>query len=245
MATVNSTSIDKSKLISFINKYYLGGNTDSAKLVIEDNQLYTKFISADQNVIGDVKIHDFQAPDGELGVYTTSQLIKLLSALDEKIEVVFNDTNKKIYSINLKDSNTNVTYMLADLSVIRQVPNLKSLPDFEVQIELNKDFANNFKKAANALPESDNFGIESDGTDTRVIINYSKINTNRIVFNATTKATSQIDTVCFSAKLFKEILTANSDSVGILEVSSKGLARVTFSNSDYTAIYYLVKLTVS
>lgn len=243
--TTTITNIDKSKLLGFISKYYLSGNTDSAKLVIENNSLSTKFISSDQNVIGDIVLNNFNAQDGELGVYTTSQLIKLLTAVDEKIDVSFNEVNKKIYSINFKDSTTNVTYMLADLSVIRQVPNLKSLPDFEVQIPLDKEFANNFKKSANALPESDNFGVESTENGTRIIINYSKINTNRIVFDVKTQASEPMDVVCFSAKLFKEILNSNSESTGLLEVSSKGLARVTFTNNDYSCTYYLVKLTVS
>jgi hypothetical protein len=54
-----------------------------------------------------------------------------------------------------------------------------------------------------------------------------------------------MNTVCFSAKLFKEILNANADATGLLEVSSKGLARVSFTNSDYTSTYYLVKLTIA
>lgn len=237
--------MEKSKFIGFINRYFLAGNTDSAKLVVEDKKLTTKFISSDQNVIGEVVLNAFDAPDAELGVYTTSQLVKMLSAVDESMDVTFGEVDKKIYSINFKDTATNVTYMLADLSVIRQVPNLKSLPDFDVKIEINKEFSSNFKKAANALPESDNFGVESDGTETRIIINHSSVNTNRIVFKAVAKETKQMDTVCFSAKLFKEILNANSDATGLLEVSSKGLAKVTFTNAEYESVYYLVKLTIA
>jgi len=237
--------MEKSKFIGFINRYFLAGNTDSAKLVVENKKLSTKFISADQNVIGEVVLNNFDATDAELGVYATSQLVKMLSAVDEKMEVSFGEVEKKIYSMNFKDSSTNLTYMLADLSVIRQVPNLKSLPDFDVKIELNKDFANNFKKAANALPESDNFGVTSDGTETKIIINHSSVNTNRIVFKAVPKEAVAMDTVCFSAKLFKEILNANADATGMLEVSSKGLAKVTFSNADYSSSYYLVKLTIA
>lgn len=237
--------MEKSKFIGFINRYFLAGNTDSAKLVISDNALSTQFMSADQNVIGDVVLKNFNAQDAELGVYTTSQLVKMLSAVDEKMDVSFGEVDNKIYSINFKDSSTNVTYMLADLSVIRQVPNLKSLPDFDVKIELNKDFANNFKKAANALPESDNFGVQCDGTETKIIINHSSVNTNRIVFSVNTLEQTAMDTVCFSAKLFKEILNANADATGTLELSSKGLARVSFDTADYSATYYLVKLTIA
>lgn len=237
--------MEKSKFLGFVNRYFLAGNTDSAKLVVEDKKLSTKFISSDQNVIGEVVLNNFDTPNAEMGVYATSQLVKMLSAVDEKVDISYGEVDKKVYSVNFKDVSTNITYMLADLSVIRQVPNLKSLPEFDVKIELNKEFASNFKKAANALPDSDNFGVESDGTDTKIIINHSSVNTNRIVFKTIAKESVNMETVCFSAKLFKEILNANSDSTGLLEVSSKGLARVTFSNADYSATYFLVKLTIA
>jgi ribosome maturation factor RimP len=51
--------------------------------------------------------------------------------------------------------------------------------------------------------------------------------------------------VCFSAKLFKEILEANKDCTGTLEISSKGLGRVTFSNKEFSTVYYLVKLSIN
>jgi ribosome maturation factor RimP len=206
--------------------------------------LSTKFISTDQNVIGDVTLNSFDLPDAELGVYQTAQLQKLLSAVDEQMEVNLNVVENKAYSINFKDKSTSVTYMLADLAVIRQVPNLKSLPPFEVKIELNKDFTNNFKKAVGAL-DSENFGVECNLGETKVIVNYSSVNTNRVVFNATTVEAEDMSVTCFSAKLLKEIINANSDATGTLEVSSKGLARVTFTNTEYSAVYYLVKLTVA
>ena len=236
--------MDKSKFLGFLNRYSLGGNTDSAKLVISNKSLNTKFISTDQNVIGDVTLNSFDLPDAELGVYQTAQLQKLLTAVDEQMEVNLNVVDGKTYSVNFKDKSTSVTYMLADLAVIRQVPNLKSLPPFEVKIDLNKDFTSNFKKAVGAL-DSENFGVECNLGETKVIVNYSSVNTNRVVFNATAVEAEDMSVTCFSAKLLKEIINANSDATGTLEVSSKGLARVSFTNAEYSATYYLVKLTVA
>jgi hypothetical protein len=65
------------------------------------------------------------------------------------------------------------------------------------------------------------------------------------VFNATTTESVDMQVTCFSAKLLKEIINANSDAVGTLEVSSKGLAKVSFTSTDYSSTYYLVKLTVA
>ena len=237
--------MEKSKFIEFLNKYYLAGNTDSAKLVVTDKTLNTKFISIDQNVIGEVTLNNFDTPYAEMGVYTTSQLIKMLSALNDKINITYGVADKKLYSINFKDDASNITYMLADLSVIRQVPNLKTLPEFDVKIDLTKEFMNKFIKAKNALPESDNFAVETANGETKVIINYSSVNTNRITFKTDVENAPDMSPVCFSAKLFKEILVANSNATGYLEVSSKGLAKVTFSDADYSSTYYLVKLTIA
>ena len=135
--------------------------------------------------------------------------------------------------------------MLSDLSVIQQVPNLKSLPKFDIKIDISKEFTSKFIKAKNALPDSDNFAVTSDGTTTNIIINHSNINTNKITFKVTTTETVEMSPVCFSAILFKEILTANSDCTGTLEISSKGLGRVTLSNKDFSTTYYLVKLSVN
>ena len=95
--------MEKSKFIGFINRYFLAGNTDSAKLVIDNKQLATQFMSADQNVIGDIVLKNFDAQNAELGVYTTSQLVKMLSAVDEKMDVSFGEVDSKIFSINFKD----------------------------------------------------------------------------------------------------------------------------------------------
>ena len=49
--------------------------------------------------------------------------------------------------------------------------------------------------------------------------------------------------VCFSSTLFKEILQANKDAeTGKLEISSAGLARVSFTGKTFTSTYYLVQL---
>ena len=237
---VKQEKMEKSKFIGFLNRYSLGGNTDSAKLIVNDKTLSTKFISTDQNVIGEVTLNAFDLPNAELGVYQTAQLQKLLSAVDEQMDVNLNVVDGKTYSVNFKDKATSI----ADMAVIRQVPNLKTLPDFEVKIDLNKEFSSNFKKAVGAV-DSENFGVECNLGETKVIVNYSSVNTNRVVFNATTTESADMQVTCFSAKLLKEIINANSDAVGTLEVSSKGLAKVSFTSTDYSSTYYLVKLTVA
>ena len=82
-----------------------------------------------------------------------------------------------------------------------------------------------------------------DNGTVEMIINYSTINTNRIKFDMNVDNSTDMPITCFSSTLFKEILQANKDATsGKLEVSSAGLARVTFSDKDYSSTYYLVQL---
>jgi hypothetical protein len=75
-----------------------------------------------------------------------------------------------------------------------------------------------------------------------VILGYSKLNTPRSSINVTVKGTVE-KPISFSAKFFKEILTANSDcKASSLKVSDKGLATVEFENDNLKSNYYMVTI---
>ena len=50
----------------------------------------------------------------------------------------------KAVSLKISDTKSDVNYMLSDLSVISSPPNLKSIPDFEVKIKVDKSFMSKF-----------------------------------------------------------------------------------------------------
>jgi len=237
--------MQKEKLVAFISRYYLAGNTDSVKLVVKSGQLICSFISSNQNVIGEVTLQSVDIDDVELAVYTTSQLLKMLSVLDDNIEIKLVKADNKVFSLIVNDNNTSINYMLADLSVIKPVPKVKSLPAFDVKINITKEFAEKFLKAKNGMPEAENFAVISDAISSEILLNYSTVNTNRIKFNVEAQAEGKLAATCFSANIFKEILTSNKGAEsGIFEVSGQGLARVTFTGKDFNSTYYLVQLSI-
>jgi hypothetical protein len=236
----------KSELLNFVSRYHLAGATTSVKWSARDGKLETEFITDDQNVIGNVKATNLDLGNHELGVYATPQLVKMLSAVGDDIDVTVNGVDKTAVSMKIKDKDINMTFMLADLSVIRQVPDLKNTPDWNVTIKLTNDFINKFIKAKNALPDSENFGIKCNNEEVEMIINYSTINTNRIKFNWSAEGSTDIPITCFSSTLFKEILQANKNFESAeLNVSSAGLARVVFKLPNAESTYYLVQLQTS
>ena len=71
--------MDKSKLVKFINKYYLSGNVNSVAVSSDGNGLSTRFVSGDKSILGEVKLNNYAITEAEFGVYTTDILLKMLS----------------------------------------------------------------------------------------------------------------------------------------------------------------------
>ena len=232
----------KTELLNYISRYHLAGATTSVKWNASGGSLQSSFITDDQNVIGSVSAN-IDLGNQTLGVYATPQLVKMLSAVGDDVEIDVKEIDGKAVSMDISDKEVNMTFMLADLSVIRQVPELKQLPAWNVTVPLDKDFVSRFIKAKNALPESENFGVHSKNGKAEFIVNYSSINTSRIKFEVAGTINRDMNVVCFSSNLFKEILQANKDAeTSKLEISEAGLARVTFTSQNYTSTYYLVQL---
>ncbi len=179
--------------------------------------------------------------EADLGVYNTEQLVKLLSVLSENISMNLTKAGDKAVSLKISDTKSDVNYMLSDLSVISSPPNLKSIPDFEVKIKVDKSFMSKFVAGKGALTDTDNFTVITDDEGVKVVIGYAEINTNRVTLPVETESYDKIENVSFNANLFRDVLVANKEcESATLEVSSQGLARINFKIDEYDATYYLV-----
>ena len=235
--------MEKSKLERFILKYNIGGACESVKYVSNGTEMTVRSVSDDKNVLAEVTGHDIGFPEGEFSIYETKKLRSLLGVLGEKLKVAPNTAASKTVGLNLSDSDTKVTFVLADESVIPKVPDLKKLPPVDVEIILDDKFVNTFARAKGALSEVTTFTVMSDGTDATVVIGYSSSNTNRVNIKTTTKTNAKIEPISFSADYFKEILLSNKEiKDGILKVSSKGIAVAEFVGEGFTTKYYLVQI---
>ena len=164
--------------------------------------------------------------------------------MSENISMTLTQAGDKVVSLKISDSTSNVNYMLSDLSVISSPPNLKSIPDFEVKIKVDKSFMTKFVAGKGALADTDNFTVLTSEDGVKVVIGYAEINTNRVTLPVETESYDVIDNVSFNANLFRDVLVANKEcESATLEVSSGGLARINFKIDEYDATYYLVAET--
>jgi len=245
--------MQKENLKTFINKYSLNGIVESVKWVYtkDEKALTTSAITEEKNVLISVKEKNNQNfdEDCQLGIFDTQKLVKMISVLDQEIDLTLNKKDKIITSITFSDKNTDVQFITADLSVIPVAPNLKKLPEFELEIPLTDQFINTFVKAKNALSEVDTFTfLKNKKKKIEAVIGHSNLNTNKISISVdTVDGKGELEReISFNAKYFKEILTANSDCKdSILKISSSGLAMVEFSNDLFESKYYMVEIKMA
>ncbi len=237
--------MQKSILERFIAKYNLAGAAESVSWVTDKDSLTTRFITDDKNALGEVTTTEATFDAGEYPVYDTANLRGLMSVLDEDVQIKVNKSGEKVTSLGLRDAATKVTFVLAKPEVIPDVPDLKKLPDFDLEIKLDERFLTTFVKGKNALPDVETFTVITEGGNTNVILGYSsKINTNRVSFKVELdKGDGLDDEINFSARYMKEILLANKEARGgVLKVSSQGIAHITFDIDGFAVNYYLVEI---
>jgi len=226
----------KNELLSFISKYSLGGNVESVVWGLKDKSITTNFVSSDKTLKGTVTMNDSNIVSAipEIGIYTTSQLVRMLSILNNDIEVSISDT-----SMYVTDKTTDFSFVLADLDVIPKSPKLKMTPQFTSTIKITDDFTNKFVKSYGALPDNDFFTVEADAISKAITFGYSNTNSNRISFKVDIEG-EDVQPIHFSSGLMREILVANKGTIGTLEISPVGLGRVKFNTAANNAEYYLV-----
>jgi hypothetical protein len=235
--------MEKQNLNRFVSKYNLAGLVESVKWESKGGSLTTSFISDDKSVLGNVTMKEFDGTDAQYGIYDTTKLTKMLSVLDNDIQFSLQDIDGKPVSIKVKDSSGMAMYMLADLSVIPNVPDLKQLPPFNVEIKLDSNFINKFIKAKGALAEENNFTFMCKDGKGQIILGYSNINTNRISIDVECTCDGDIKPISFSATYLKEILVANREATdATLKISSQGLSHIHFEIDNYESNYYLVEI---
>jgi len=235
--------MEKQKLNHFVSKYNLAGLVESVKWESKDGSLTTSFISDDKSVLGNVTMKEFEGSDATFGVYDTTKLTKMLSILDSDIDFSIQDIDSKAVSLKFKDGSTSVNYMLADLSVIPNVPDLKQLPPFNAQIKLDSNFISKFIRAKGALADENNFTFVCKDGKSQIILGHSNINTNRISIDVDATCEGDVDAISFSATYLKEILVANKEATdATLQISSQGLSHIHFEIDNYESNYFLVEI---
>lgn len=231
-------------LKAIIEKYYLDGLVERVKLHINENNILIKFINENKNLTGIIEASDFDFQNSEIGIYDTTQFLKLISILDELIELKPEEKNGIIQKLLIADNIYNLEYPLANINIIPKAPSEIEDVIFNIDFDINKEFINNFLKASKVL-KVDTLIIETyfdEGVSKiKFIIGEDSNFSNKIDFSINGKIEIP-GSVIFPLNEFSSILNNNKDlRNGKGYINEEGLFKLEFESEDsIKSTYYLV-----
>mgnify|MGYP003630739896 FL=1 len=237
--------INKLKLQSIINKYYLGAN-ESVKWEIKDNSLSIEFMTPSKDVIGNLTCKNFELEDSKLAIYDTKKLQNLISICSGDLLLEFEKTREIYTKLNISDLNFNLSYALSDPLLINKVGNVNEA-DWVVDLDLTTEDIGNIIKAKSALAQIDNMLITTttnlDGEDViEIVFGDESGHNNKITYQISGDIKETDIKLPFNSDMFKTVLQANKDMEGgKLLLSSMGLMKLSFDFDDISTTYYMVR----
>jgi len=233
----------KESLLQFIDKYSLGDNISTVLIKSENDTVSVDFISDDKTTKGTVVMNDFKdLGEAELGIYNTGKLKKMLDVLDDTIDIEYKKESSanKISSVILSDKKIKTKYVVCEQSVIPVVPKMKAEPPYEIEVDIDTDFIDDFIRVNNAI-DAETFTAIADDDSIKFVFGYVKhTNTNTITLDIKAKTQSKIDEVTLNSNMLTEVLKANRGLSGSIKISSAGLSFIKFTSTKFETEYYLV-----
>jgi len=241
--------ISKSDLQAVIGKYHLNGLVESVKWTIEDNALNIDFQSPNKDMIGRVNHADFPLEDGEMAVYDTSKLNKLLGVTSGELFLELEKTHKVFTKLIISDMNYTLNFTLTDLLLISSVGEITESGEYEIISELDSESISAIIKAHNAL-ESDNVIVNIDkdlDLQDVLVLSFGDVSnhTNKIDYqvpNTTLNNVPYGTELPFNSAMFKSILNNNKDATkATMKFNTKGYVKFEFEGENWSSFYYVVR----
>jgi hypothetical protein len=237
--------IKKVDLQGFINKYYLKMN-EQVVWSFKDNVLSVNFTTPSKDVIGNVRCEDIGFEDIDLPIFNTKKVQSLVDLCEGEILMEVEKTNKVPTKLKISDEKFNTVYALADALLIPRVGSVNE-PLYDVKLELTAEDVFNLVKARSAMSETANLIMSTtkdlDGDPVcEVILGEEGGHENKISYQLRGVINEIGVKVPFDLDKFRDILNVNKNSdEGLIQLSSKGLMRLTFKTGKITSTYYMIR----
>lgn len=230
--------ISKSDFISIIKKFHLNGLLEKVKFNVKDGNLFIDQKPDDGSFRVTLNAN-LPIPDGTFGIGTPNELISLLSALSDEFDVSYHFVKNKAVGLNLSDDKATITYVYLDESVVQSETKVPQELDWDLTIDLTKDFMTKVIQLKKALSNPKCLAISPMGDKVDWIMNYdptSNVNYINLAGTATICKTTQIHG--FDANLIASIFEANKDfRTATLKISDEQIAWFTFMGEDCEVVY--------
>jgi|TARA_R110002012_G_scaffold9116_1_gene41827 hypothetical protein len=237
--------INKNVIQSVISKYYLNGLNNQVKWRIENNSL--TIYAGEKGRVCKVHLKDFQLEDGELGVFDTDKLSKLISITNGELSISLEKIKSVFTKMHIADLNFDLTYSLADILILGKTTWYEDPDVWEIDVELQMEDVDHLIKAKNALSDVNNMLITTtEDFDSNKICEFifgdNTGFSNKITYQLRGEINESDLSIPFDSDIFKSILNSNKDMPkGRLQLSKKGMMKLMFNSDDIESVYYIAR----
>lgn len=232
--------MDNQLLQIFIERYYLNGLNNKAKITTSEHNTIARVMTENKSLVSKVLYKNSDMfPDGEIGIFDTDQLLKLLGLYDntdEKFSVEFDVRDDTPYAILMSGSN-NVSskYMLADPEVIEDSPEIRQIDTWDVEFTMTEQEVKTFTKARSALSNAKLLFVEKND----IFMGNNEYGTNKVTLTIQDySADSLSGHIKFDLDNFKEVVSVLKKDIKV-QVMNDGLMRVFLEDDHFHCEYYL------
>ena len=237
--------ISKNVLQSVISKYYLNGLNNQVKWRIKDKTL--TIYAGEKGRVCKVYLKDFSLEDGELCIFDTDKLSKLLSITSGELSISLEKIKSVFTKMHIADLNFDLTYSLADILILGKTTWYEDPDEWEIVLDLQPEDIDHLIKAKNALSDVNNMLITTtedfDGNKIcEFVFGDNTGFSNKITYQLRGDITESDLNIPFDSDIFKSILNSNKDmDSGALKLSKKGMIKLTFNSDDIESVYYIAR----
>jgi hypothetical protein len=238
------------EITSFIKKYYLDGQCESAIWNQTNNGYLVNFYTNTKDCLGKIEFNT-ELEDGEtkFGVFSTSQLLSLMNITNEYCSLsIERDLKGNSIKMQISDNQYETFYHLADLNLFENVPAIDEPESYDIDINLDSDFVSRFIKAKNALDKTINrVLIETKlNNDNQKCVEFTigenSSHANKIKFNIISSYENDIEPIAFNGDILKLIFQANKEFTSAnIKIFREGLMKINFHNDNIKSQYFLVR----
>lgn len=236
--------MNKDLLISLIDKYYLGGLTESVKYEIKDKNIYIKFTTSNKNTIGIITSSNINLEDGELGILNTSKLRKFISILNGNINIIYDKKFNIIEKLLISDGNYNIIFPLAFTQLIPQVPSIDN-DEYNLSLNINNEFIDKFLECKKVLNESNKVMFDFYNDKINIVFGEFQDFNDKISFSIPNNFEGfPPDPLYFPSDIIFEILKNNKNMIGKIFINYGGLMTLKFihNENDLKSEYHILAL---
>ena len=208
--------ISKKVLLDVISKYSLGGLVTQVKWSIRDKKLDIVFGGNTAGYKGKVEYDgDFTLKEGDYAIWSSDQLVKNISILNEDILIDAPRKNNTPTHINLADTNYEISFTLSDPANFESSPpKVVERPKPNASFDISDEFIVRYIKSTDVLASrgANLFSIKSaEGFTGSELVFNTQVGETSINFAIEADVQQEIKEYYFNSDLIRAILKANKN----------------------------------